>query len=468
MKTLASLFFAGLAAAICAQGDPEQLNKIVDEGKNHSQVVERLHELAFDIGPRVTGSPELAKAQKWAMSHFKSWGLKNVHLEKWADIPVGFERGKHSVGRMILPEKADLTFTTNNWTQGTRGLEKGYVYKEPKTVDEVKALGPKLKNSWILCTNDVGMRGAVNKESAELKKALDDAGIYGRIYGTTGIYVWSHGTFKDKTYEAHPMDVMVSIVKADYMKLSDAIDQGKPAEVEFNLENRWIKGPLPQYNVVAEIPGTEKPDEVVIVSGHLDSWNSPGSQGANDNGTGTCVALETARILAATHTKPKRTIRFILWSGEEEGLLGSKGYVEAHAADLDKISAVLVDDGGSNYHSGFTAYEVERPMLEQAFAATNAAFPDMQLKFHPSADMTKANGSDHAPFDWKGVPGLDVGQAGKQKYVRVWHTQFDRFEEAVPEYLVQGATDFAIVSYNLANADTILPRVKLPVTAAAK
>lgn len=196
----------------------------------------------------------------------------------------------------------------------------------------------------------------------------------------------------------------------------------------------------------------------MIVSGHLDSWNSPGSQGANDNGTGTCVTLETARILAAVKAKPRRTIRFILWSGEEEGLLGSKAYVDAHSSELDKISAVLVDDEGSNYHSGFQAYEIDRAILEQAFAPVNAAFPTMQLKFSPTADMTKENGSDHAPFDWKGVPGLAVQQSGKQNYERVWHTQFDRFEEAIPEYLVQGATDFAVVSYNLACADAMLPR----------
>jgi hypothetical protein len=134
--------------------------------------------------------------------------------------------------------------------------------------------------------------------------------------------------------------------------------------------------------------------------------------------------------------------------------------VQAHAAELDKISAVLVDDGGSNYHSGFRGYEVFRPMLEEAFAPVNVAFPGMKLKFSAVGDMTHEGGSDHAPFDAKGVPGLDVNQAGKQQYRRVWHTQFDRFEEAIPAYLVQGATDFAVVSYNLACADTLLPRGK--------
>jgi hypothetical protein len=302
------------------------------------------------------------------------------------------------------------------------------------------------------------MRGPTVTEDAAVRKALDDAGIAGRIFGTRGIYVWSHGTFVGKTFENHPTDVEVVISKPDYDRLDRNIQLGRNPVVEFDLENKWFRGPIPQYNVVAEIPGTEKPDEVVIVSGHLDSWNSPGSQGANDNGTGTCVALETARILSACRAKPKRTIRFILWSGEEEGLLGSKAYVAAHKADWDKISAVLVDDGGSNYHSSFHGYAVFKPMLEQAFAPVNEAFPTMQLHFNAVTDMRHEGGSDHAPFDAVDIPGLDVGQSGKQRYQRVWHTQFDRFEEAIPEYLVQGATDFAVVSYNLACADTLLPR----------
>jgi hypothetical protein len=304
------------------------------------------------------------------------------------------------------------------------------------------------------------MRGPTLRETPEVQAAIDACGIAGRIFGTNGIYVWSHGTFKGKTIDHHPTDVQVVVTKPDYDRLSRNLLLGRRVVVEFDLENRWIKGPIPQYNVVAEIPGTEKPDEVVIVSGHLDSWNSPGSQGANDNGTGTCVALEAARILSSVRAKPKRTVRFILWSGEEEGLLGSTGYVQLHAAELDKISAVLVDDEGTNYHSGFAGYEVFRPMMERAFAPVNAAFPDMQLRFRSVNDMTHEGGSDHAPFDAKGVPGLDVSQSGKQRYVRVWHTQFDRYEEAIPEYLIQGSVDFAVISFNLASADTLLPRGK--------
>ncbi|HWD41430.1 MAG TPA: M20/M25/M40 family metallo-hydrolase [Fimbriimonas sp.] len=457
---VSALGFGGLMSLASAQGDPATVQKIIDEGKNHSQVVDLLHQLCFDIGPRVTGSPKLFQAQQWAMGKFKRWGLKNVHLEKWGEVPVGFQRGDRQIGRMVEPFESNFSFTTMNWMPGTNGLERGPVIKEPKTMAEVTEDSGKLKGAWILCQGDTFMRGPTLNEPPDVRKALDDAGIAGRIFGTRSENVWSHGSYVGKTYDKHPTDVEVTVSRPDYDRLMRNLDFGRHVVVEFDLENEWFKGPIPQYNVVAEIPGTEKPDEVVIVSGHLDSWNSPGSQGANDNGTGSCVALETARILSACHAKPKRTIRFILWSGEEEGLLGSTAYVKAHEAELDKISAVLVDDEGSNYHSGFVAYEVMRPMMEEAFAPVNAAFPTMQLKFHSTGDMTHEGGSDHAPFDRVGVPGLDVGQSGKQNYGHVWHTQFDRFDEAIPEYLVQGATDFAVISYNLADAATMLPRGK--------
>lgn len=443
-----------------SQGEPEMVKKIISEGKEHSQVAAILKDLCYKIGPRVTGSPKLLKGQNWAMGKFRSWGLKNVHLEQWGEVPVGFERGDRQVGRVVEPYKSDLSFTTNNWMPGTKGLVRGAVVREPKTMAEFQAHPDQWKGAWVLCQDGIFMHGPAIKEDPEVQKALDGAGIAGRVFGSRSELVWSHGTFAGKTFESHPTDVEVLVSKADYDHLAQTVDAGTKAVVEFDLENKWFKGPIPQYNVVAEIPGTEKPDEVVIVSGHFDSWNSPGSQGANDNGTGSSVALETARILAACKARPKRTIRFILWSGEEEGLLGSTAYVKAHQADWDKISAVFVDDGGSNYHSGFAGYEVFRPMLEQAFAPVNEAFPTMQLKFRAVGDMTHEGGSDHAPFDAVGIPGLDVSQAGTQKYQHVWHTQFDRFEEAIPEYLVQGATDFAVVSYNLACADTLLPRGK--------
>jgi carboxypeptidase Q len=449
-----------LSSIAFAQGDDATVARIIDEGKNHSQVMKTLEGLTRGIGPRVTSSPKLHKAQRWAMGKFRSWGLTNVHLEKWTDVPVGFERGDDSYGKLVAPFQQDFQISTNNWTNGTHGPVRAPAVREPKDLAEFDANKAIYTGKWILCTGRVTMRGPTNGESPELKKALDEDGIVGRVFGAPAELVWSHGTWKDKTYEKHPGGIEVEIRHSDFARVNHVIDLGQPPILEFNLDNRWIRGPIPEYNVVAEIKGTEKPDEVVIVSGHLDSWNAPGSQGANDNGTGVSVAMEAARILQAADAKPKRTIRFILWSGEEEGLLGSTAYVAAHKNEWSKISAVLVDDEGSNYHAGFQGYAKMKPVMEAAYAPVQAAFPGMKMSFNIVGDMSRDAGSDYAPFNKAGIPGFNVKQAGKQNYVYIWHTQNDRYEQAIPEYLVQGATDFAVVSYNLACAPNLVPRGK--------
>lgn len=448
------------ALALLQTPDPAVVDRILTEGKSHSQVMRHLHDLCFKIGPRVTGSPQLYRAQTWAVGKFKSWGLKNVHLEKWGEVPVGFERGPRQIGRMVTPYAVPMTFTTMNWTSGTKGLVRGPAIYAPKDLDELKANVAKYKGAWVISKDPVTMRGPQSKESPEMWKALTEAGIAGRVYGCNRELVHSHGTFVGKTFEKHPSEVQVDVAKADFDRIVRNLDWKRPVTLEFSLENRWIKGPIPQYNVVAEIPGTEKPEEVVIVCGHLDSWNSPGSQGANDNGTGVSTAMEAARILTKVGAKPKRTIRFILWAGEEEGLLGSRAYVEAHKAEWPKISAVLNDDGGTNYQGGYEGLAAYKDIMEAAYAPTVRAFPEFPMRYGVVTSMNDGGGSDHAPFNAVGIPGFDTYETGRQDYLHVWHTQFDRYEEAIPEYLVQSATNHAVVAFYLANLPTVLPRNK--------
>jgi Zn-dependent M28 family amino/carboxypeptidase len=259
-----------------------------------------------------------------------------------------------------------------------------------------------------------------------------------------------------------PKDRIVSITKKGFSALTDEIAKGGKVMLDINLDQKMVKGPFPVYNVVAEIKGTEKPDEVVIVSGHLDSWDGPGSQGAQDNGTGTMVALEAARLLNVSGAKPKRTIRFIMWTGEEQGLFGSRKYVEQHKAELDKISAVLVDDGGTNYQGGMSAIESMEPMMKAAHGDVDKYFPDMPFKITVGPRIPRGGGSDHASFNAVGVPGFFWFETGKSDYNHVHHTQFDRYETAVPEYLFQSSTNSAYMAYNLACAATMLPREAPP------
>jgi len=465
---IAAIFPAAIAAAAsaCGQsmplGDPATIDRIVDEGKNHSHVMAFLTELTQNIGPRLTGSPELDRAEQWGLSQFRRMGCTNVHLEKWGEVPVGFDRGPVQVARMVEPFASDMVFTTLAWTNGTRGIERGKVVRALATAEEVARMKDSLKGAWILLPATGGRRPAGADPLAE---AYDKAGVLGFISGSRNELVVTGGPFTGKSFENHPGLPRVTVRKSDYDRLSRNIDFGRNTVVEIGADNRWYKGPRPVYDVVAEIKGTEKPDEVVIVSGHLDSWNGPGSQGALDNGTGTCTAMEAARILCRAHAKPKRTIRFILWTGEEQGIFGSTWYVKAHAAELPKISAVLVDDGGTNYQGGYVGLETQRALFEAAFAPSVKAFPEMPMKFVVSARMPRGGGSDHAPFNAVGVPGFFTIETGRSDYNFVHHTQHDRLELAIPEYLVQSGTNHAIVAYNLACAPDMVPR-ELRTTAA--
>jgi carboxypeptidase Q len=203
----------------------------------------------------------------------------------------------------------------------------------------------------------------------------------------------------------------------------------------------------------------------VIVSGHLDSWNGPGSTGTIDNGTGSSVTLEAARILMAAGAKPKRTIRFILWTGEEQGLLGSKSYVERNGDQLDKISCVLVDDGGTNYEGGLGGTDAMLPMLANATAPINNVFYSetdgryLNVNLHSTGErLSGGGGSDHASFNAVGVPGFFWDEVGRADYGYGWHTQYDRLDQAIPEYLMQSSTCAAVTAYNLACAPSLLPR----------
>lgn len=277
-------------------------------------------------------------------------------------------------------------------------------------------------------------------------------------------------------------DVEINVRDSDYRWINSDLADGQDIHLEFDLSHSFEDGPIPLYNTIAEIPGTEKPDEVVIVCAHIDSWNGPGSQGVLDNGTGTAVTLEAARILAAVGARPKRTIRFILWTGEEQGLLGARAYVASLSEEeRSKVVACLNDDGGTNYQGGYPAASVMVPYLAAASAPTNGHFfsetdrqrllndgnPDNDaragwLEFNvrdTGAYINTHRGSDHAAFNEAGIPGFFSDEVGRSDYRFGWHTQNDRLDLAIEEYLLQSATNAAIVAYNLASAPEMLPRV---------
>jgi hypothetical protein len=242
-----------------------------------------------------------------------------------------------------------------------------------------------------------------------------------------------------------------------YELLYRLASRAEPAKtrVELDVRNEFIPGPLAVNNTVGEIKGSEKPDEFVVVGAHLDSWDL--GQGATDNGTGSVTVLEAARILARSGIKPKRTIRFVLFTGEEQGLHGSKAYTERHKDELERISACFVHDTGTGKIVGIDARH--RPVLKPILEKELVSLKDLGVTNFDSAFIS---GSDHASFDRAGVPGLMFRQeiAG---YRLNHHTQIDTPDRAMEPNLIQGAQVMAVTALRIADLDKLLPRDK-PVT----
>jgi carboxypeptidase Q len=492
--TLAILAAGGRLQAP-AMGDQATIDAIIREGKDHSQVMKKLTELCAKIGPRLTGSPELAKGQQWAMAEFKKMGLKNVHLDEWGETPVGFDRGPLQTAKMVAPYALDMVFTTPCWTNGTTGVVTAEAILCPDSVEGIEAAKESLKGKWVVLpapeatprpagggfgggrgagagAGGGGLGGGVGAPTGapgaggqrpaapqtDLVNALDKLPIAGIIRGSRNELCVTGGRWTGKTYENHPGVPQLTVRKSDCDQLLSCFSFNQTVKLAIGAENRWYPGPVKQYNVIADLPGMEKPDEMVIVSGHFDSWNGPGSQGTTDNGTGSMTAMEAARILTKVKAKPKRTIRFILWSGEEQGIYGSSGYVKTHASELPKVSAVLVDDGGTNYQGGYVGLATQKDIFEKAFAPVVTAFSDMPQVFRVAERMPRGGGSDHAPFNAVGVPGFFTMETGRNNYTFVHHTQHDNLSQAIPEYLVQSSTNHAVVAYNLACLPGLLPR----------
>jgi carboxypeptidase Q len=347
---------------------------------------------------------------------------------------------------------------TMAWSAGTKGIVRGKVVLAPnnkKELDEAKEKGT-IAGAWVLMPRTGGSGDPAFRRS--LRKELEDAKAAGLVSGAGAQLLVTAGLHRI-TWDKLPTLPSVTLVRKQYDEIAGWLKEGKPVTLEFDIRNYFKKGPIKLYNVIADIPGTEKPDEYVIIGGHIDSWD--GATGATDNGTGVATTLEAARILKKAGVKPKRTIRFMLWSGEEQGLLGSAAYVKANKELMPKISAVLVHDGGTNYLSGIGATEAIYSDFEEIFTPVK----ELDAKNYPF-QLSKVpglfgGGSDHASFLSANVPGFFWRQAGKARYTNTHHTQFDTFDAANPDYQKHSSLVVAIGAYGIANLDHLLSREKL-------
>ena len=432
---------------VAPQSDPV-LERVLKEGKGDNRVMDHLDHLSNRIGPRLTGSANLTKACEWTKAQFESWGLR-ARMEEWGTFPVGFERGPWSA-RMSEPEAKELTIGTNSWTAGTAGPVTAPAVLAPSTDAALKEMKESLKGAWVISTS----RGP-----DKYQVAYDEAGIAGIIKSMPGELILTGGNPRIE-WEKLPKRVTVNMIASQHKAIVEHLKAGKKVTLTIDISNRFVQGPVKLYNVIADIPGTEKPDEFVIFGGQIDSWD--GATGTTDNGTGISTTMEAARLLAMAGAKPKRTIRFMLWSGEEQGLLGSRAYVKAHPEEMKGISAVFVHDMGTNYLSGIPATEAMFPIFEKVFKPAMELDAELKFAVKKSDGLPRMGGSDHFSFLQVGVPGLfwEQGRTKEkgQTYSREHHTQHDVYSTAIPEFQKHSAMVVAIAAWGLANLEGLLPR----------
>ena len=452
--------------------------RILAEARKGSQIIPTLTYLCDQIGPRLTGSPALTRASNWTAQEMKRRGLDNVHLEAWI-VPEGWQRGTASA-RLLEPDNGrSLALASMGWYPGTSGKVRGdVVVLEARTTKELEAYRGKLKNTIVLSGAPAQVRPldqidqplvrAFNprrgprtswEEMRAMRRARGDfltkegvAAILldsGRPLGlliTTGGW---QGTERPSTQNRTPT---LFVAHNHYEMLYRLAKRPAPAQTRLELEvtNRFIPGPIKAFNTVGEIKGTEKPDEVVVLGAHLDSWDL--GQGATDNGTGSSIVLEAARILVKCGARPRRTIRFVLFTGEEQGLYGSRAYVAQHKAELSKISMALVHDTGTGRAKGIGCGG--RPAVQALFERQLASLEPLGVTDFRRRSM---GGSDHASFDRAGVPGFMLVQepAG---YTLSHHTPLDTLDRAREADLIQGAQVMAVTAMRVANLDELLPR----------
>jgi carboxypeptidase Q len=400
-------------------------------------------ELADGIGPRLTGSSNYMRAAEWAAQHFKEMGLANVHTEDWT-IPATWEPNAPAAGRIEKPIQHELHVYSIGWSPSTppSGVEADVVYVKsmvPEELDKQKAeLAGKIAFADGATFGEKATVGPVLSALAKLHSFSPAAiVISGGANGTLAESAFSFDGVISSVPEAQ-------IGREDASLVKRLLERG-PVIMQFSFSNT-IRSMVPIPTVVAEIPGRDLPGEMVIVGAHLDSWQ-PGT-GAQDNGTGVATVLEVARAIKALNRPPRRTIRFLLFGGEEEGLLGSGAYARQHVAEMPKIDAVLVSDTGSAPAKGW--YVMGREDEKGALTALKPLLGGLGAD-GISTDVKFIFATDDAAFDVLGVPSLVLWN-DMEKYDQIKHRAADTFDSVVERDLVQDAVVTAVTAYAIADS----------------
>jgi carboxypeptidase Q len=512
--------------------------RIRDEGLNHSHVMEFASALMDGIGPRLTASPNAKKANEWTRDTLTKIGLENAHLEDWGEFGIGWQQ-MNTWARMVSPDTAVLILQATPWSPATSGPVTGDVVwvdiHEEKDFDKYKG---KLAGKIVLygamrevpamekplfernSEKDLdeiaeypvsaGGGGRSPEMEARLRTYMERMRMIDKIAqffadekvaaviepsrdaknggGSGGTFFDDNGATLGRTPYKADKKVKVPVAVAaieSYGRLYRLVQAHVPVSVEINIDTKFTGDHEHAYNTVAEIPGTDPKlkEQVVMLGGHLDSWIA--GTGATDNGAGTVVAMEAVRILKALGVKPRRTIRIVLWTGEEQGLFGSKGYCKEHfgsaalstAPDQQAlpefmrratgplevkpeqklISAYFNVDNGSGKIRGI--YTQGNAAVAPIFAQWIAPLKDLGVN---TLTMRNTGGTDHLGFDAVGIPGFQFIQDDLDYESRTHHSNQDVVERLQAADLKQISTVEAIFVYNAAMRDQMMPRKPLP------
>lgn len=470
LALLASSLCASMAAA---QGDP--VTRMIDEGMRHSHADADLQYLLDVIGPRLSGSAGVRRANEWTQQKFSEYGMDRTALEPWT-FGVGWTRGPMTL-RMLAPQQRELQSVSWAWSPGTNGpLAGDVVYVDSRTEDDFnRRFTGKLGGAWVMVGPAFPNENPANPlvthaDSARLDSARaalrprDNAEAF--FIGNRAAFIAREhpaGLIRDGgkqfglfTMSGSPAAIsplpQIVIGNDVYSQFQRLALRGEKVRIEANISNSFTRDTLQQWNTVGEIRGSEKPNEVVLLGAHLDSWDL--ATGGTDNGTGAIAVLEAARIIKASGVKPKRTIRFVLFTGEEEGLFGSQAYVASHQRELDNIQAVLVLDNGSGHITGMTLQG--REDLRDLWKSMLQPLTTLGPLVVKSGNKT---GTDHLSFIPYGVPSFNYDQATKG-YNWTHHSQVDDYDLTTPSDVAQAATIMAVNAWQLADLPQLISRGK--------
>ena len=440
-------------ATAIAPSDTTAWARIYREIQSNQRAIADLEYLTDNVGPRLTGSPQLVRAHAWAESLMVARGMTNVHRESYR-FGRSWTRGP-AAGRFITQNGKPITLAALGWSKPTPGPVRGDVLMvSARTLPELQGFIGQFKGR-IVIFDEMPPRGPDSLAYFALREklaiAIRDEGALAFLAGAgkregltmTGGPEWRLGTW-------NPQVPFAFVSTVDYTEIKRAIWRGEKVTLEISLPSTTSASPVQAYNSVAEIPGTDLRGEVVILGAHLDSWDL--GTGATDNGTGVVAIMEVLRAIQSTGLKPRRTIRVVLFSGEEQGHWGSKAYVEAHKAEMDSIQAALVLDLGTGKVRGWALQgrEDSRTLMGSAIAPLN----DLGVVELP---LERSGDSDHASFNDVGVPGFFAIQDPLDYFSITHHSQYDTFDRVDRAQLLQATTAVALTAWQLANIQERLP-----------